>query len=112
MKKLTFSTMAAARLRANKRQYVSLVLGIFLVTTLFLTVQGLLLAQIVKTEDKVGKLDAFLLDCPEITDEDLSDLGMFTDIGHVYVTGKIEGSTTYSGTAKDGTHDEGLCRSL
>ena len=39
MKKLTFSTMAAARLRANKRQYLSLVIGIFLaiflVTTLF-----------------------------------------------------------------------------
>ena len=105
MKKLTFSTMAAARLRANKRQYVSLVLGIFLaiflVTTLFLTVQGFLLAQVAKTEDKVGKLDAFLLDCPEITDEDLTDLGMFTDIGHVYVTGKIDGSTAYIGYYDD-----------
>lgn len=105
MKKLTYSSMAAARLRANKRQYVSLVLGIFLaiflVTTLFLTVQGFLLAQIVKTEDKVGKLDAFLLDCPEITDEDLTDLEMFTDIGHVYVTGIIEGSTTYIGYYDD-----------
>ena len=101
MKRLTYSSMAAARLRANKRQYMSLVLGIFLaiflVTTLFLAVQGFLLAQIVKTEDKMGKLDAFLLDCPEITDEDLTHLEMFTDIGHVYVTGKIEGSTTYIG---------------
>ena len=105
MKKLTFSTMAAARLRANKRQYMSLVLGIFLaiflVTTLFLAVQGFLLAQLQKTEDKVGKLDAFLLDCPEITDEALTDMGMFTDIGHVYVTGKIDGSTAYIGYYDD-----------
>ena len=97
--------MAAARLRANKRQYVSLVLGIFLaiflVTTLFLAVQGFLLAQLQKTEDKVGKLDAFLLDCPEITDEALTDMGMFTDIGHVYVTGKIDGSTAYIGYYDD-----------
>ena len=66
MKKLTFSSMAAARLRANKRQYLSLVLGIFLsiflVTTSFLGVQGLLLAQIEKTDRQMGKLDAYLLD--------------------------------------------------
>ena len=30
MKKLNYSTMAAARLRANKRQYLNLMLGIFL----------------------------------------------------------------------------------
>ena len=105
MKKLTYSSMAAARLRANKRQYMSLVLGIFLaiflVTTLFLAVQGFLLAQVKKTENKVGKLDAFLLDCPEISDEDLLDLGMFTDIGHVYITANIEGSTTYIGYYDD-----------
>ena len=105
MKNLTFSSMAAARLRANKRQYVSLVLGIFLaiflVTTLFLAVQGFLLAQLQNTENRVGKLDAFLLDCPEITDEELMKLGLFTDIGHVYVTAKLEGSSTYLGYYDD-----------
>ena len=115
MKKLTYSSIAAARLRANKGQYVSLVLGIFLaiflVTTLFLAVQGFLLAQLQKTENRVGKLDAFLLDCPEITDEDLADLGLFTDIGHIYVAGKIEGSTNYIGYYDD-TASEQMNRQL
>ena len=75
MKKLTYSSMAAARLRANKRQYVSLVLGIFLaiflVTTLFLAAQGFILAQAEQTNKNVGKLDAFLLDEPDISDEAL-----------------------------------------
>ena len=61
MKKLTFSSMAAARLRANKRQYVSLVLGIFLsiflISTLVLSVYGIYQAELQKRYDKVGYLD-------------------------------------------------------
>ena len=47
MKKLTFSAMAAARLRANKRQYLGLLLGIFLsiflISTLVLSVYSIFL---------------------------------------------------------------------
>ncbi|MBP3478959.1 MAG: hypothetical protein J6K03_05690, partial [Oscillospiraceae bacterium] len=94
MKKLTFSSMAAARLRANKRQYVSLVLGIFLaiflVTTLFLAAQGFILAQAEQTNKNVGRLDAFLVDEPDISDEALLSFDMITEVGHVYVTASVE----------------------
>ena len=80
MKQLTYSAMAVARLRANKKQYFSLVLGIFLavflVTVFFLAVQGFLLAQVEQAEQKMGKLDAFLLDNTKITDEQLQKAHM------------------------------------
>lgn len=101
MKMLTYSAMALARLRANKRQYVSLVLGIFLaiflVTTIFLAAQGFLLAKVVDTESKVGRLDAFLLDASTVSDQQLSNTGIYTQIGHVTVTAALEGSDTYLG---------------
>ena len=101
MKKLTFSSMAAARLRANKRQYVSLVLGIFLaiflVTTLFLAAQGFILAQAEQTNKNVGRLDAFLVDEPDISDEALLSFDMITEVGHVYVTASVEETGSYLG---------------
>ena len=101
MKGLTYSAMAAARLRANKRSYVSLVIGIFLaiflITVIFLAIQGFLLAQMNKTDAEVGKLEAFLVDTPEITDQALADSGLFTEIGHVYITAQAEDSNTYIG---------------
>ena len=54
MNALTYSSMAVARIRANRRQYLSLVIGIFLaiflVTTLFLAAQGFLLAKLAEME--------------------------------------------------------------
>ena len=101
MKKLTFSSMAAARLRANKRQYLSLVLGIFLavflVTVIFLAAQGFVLAKVAETEKMVGKLDSFLLDAVDITDQQLLDSGLFTQVGRVTITAALEGSDTYLG---------------
>ena len=79
MKKLTYSSMAAARLRANKRQYISLVLGIFLsiflISTLVLSVYGIYQAELQKRYDKVGFLDFVILDNDSITDEDLQTFG-------------------------------------
>lgn len=105
MKKLTYSSMAAARLRANKRQYVSLVLGIFLaiflVTTLFLAAQGFILAQTEQTNKNVGRLDAFLVDEPDISDEALLNFDMITEVGHVYVTASVEETGSYLGYYDD-----------
>ena len=85
MKKLTFSTMAAARLRANKRQYISLVVGIFLaiflVSTFFLAAQGFMLAQVEQTNKNVGRLDAFLLDEPDVSYDSLRKSDLFTEVG-------------------------------
>ena len=101
MKKLTYSSMAAARLRANKRQYLSLVFGIFLaiflVTTIFLAAQGFLLAKVAETEKEVGKLDAFLLDASGITDQQLLSSGLYTQVGRATVAAALEGSDTYLG---------------
>ena len=105
MKKLTFSSMAAARLRANKREYVSLVLGIFLaiflVTIFFLAAQGFILAQAEQTNKNVGRLDAFLVDEPGISDEALLDFDMITEVGHVYVTASVEENGSYLGYYDD-----------
>ena len=101
MKKLTYSAMAVARLRANKKQYFSLVLGIFLavflVTVCFLAVQGFLLAQVEQAEQKMGKLDAFLLDNTKITDEQLQKTSFIKEVGHVYVTAEVAGTDCYLG---------------
>lgn len=101
MKKLTYSSMALARLRANKKQYFSLVLGIFLavflITVFFLAVQGFLLAQVEQSEKKMGKLDSFLLDNTEITDGQLQKAGFVKEIGHVYVTAALAGTDSYVG---------------
>ena len=105
MKKLTYSSMAAARLRTNKREYVSLVLGIFLaiflVTTFFLAAQGFILAQAEQTNKTVGRLDAFLIDEPDISDEALLGFDMITEVGHVYVTASVEENGSYLGYYDD-----------
>ena len=101
MKQLTYSSMALARLRANRRQYLSLILGIFLavflVTVIFLAAQGFLLAKLRETEKKVGKMDSFLLDAADTTDQQLLDSGLFTQVGRVTITAALEGSDTYLG---------------
>lgn len=94
MKALTVNRMAAARLRANRKAYISLIVGIFLsvflVTTLVLCIQGVILAQMEQTDRRLGFEDAFLLDTPELTDGDLAGMGYFDAIGHVYVTAGIQ----------------------
>ena len=75
MKKLTFSSMAAARLRANKQGYLSLVIGvflsIFLITAFVLGVYGMYNAQLWNRRDMVGNADMVVLDNEIITDEKL-----------------------------------------
>ncbi len=93
MKQLTYSSMAAARLRANKRQYLSLVLGIFLsiflVSTLVLAVYGIYLAYLEDRYDKVGFVDMVVLDNGFMDGEDLEDLELFDQIGNVYISGEV-----------------------
>ena len=101
MKALTLSRMAAARLRANKKAYLSLLLGIFLsvflVTTLVLCIQGVVLGQMERNNQRLGYEDAFLLDTPELSDRDLAETGYFDTIGHVYVSAGIQDTNIYLG---------------
>ena len=101
MKKLTFSTMAAARLKANKRQYMSLVLGIFLsiflISTLVLSVYGIYQAELEKRYEKVGFLDFVILDNDGISDEIIQSFEEFDRIGHAYISGIVTERNLYVG---------------
>lgn len=104
MKKLTYSAMAAARLRANKRQYVSLVLGIFLsifmISSLVISVWGIYQAQLQKRYDTVGYLDMVILDHDQmelVTEEDVHATGDYDHLGYAYLSGVVTNKNVYVG---------------
>ena len=101
MKKLTYSSMAAARLKANKRQYMSLVLGIFLsiflISTLVLSVWGIYQAELQKRYDKVGYLDFVILDNNIVTEEEVRSFDEFGTFGHAYISGIVTDRNVYMG---------------
>lgn len=105
MKQLTYSAMAAARLRANKRQYLSLLLGIFLsvtlVSVLTLSVYGVFLATVEKRYDTVGTMDMVTLDNDAVDRETLGPLNLFDRIGCCYVTGVVTDRNLYVGYYDD-----------
>lgn len=114
MKMLTFSGMASARLKANKRGYLSLAIGvflsIFLITTFVFGVYGIVNAQLHNRQEKVGIADMVVLDNEIMNDEKLMELGAFDQLGHAYVTGSVEGSSLHLGYY-DSTAAELLCLS-
>ena len=114
MKMLTFSGMASARLKANKRGYLSLAIGvflsIFLITTFVFGVYGIVNAQLHNRQEKVGVADMVVLDNEIMNDEKLMELGAFDQLGHAYMTGSVEGSSLHLGYY-DSTAAELLCLS-
>ncbi len=105
MKQLTFSAMAAARLRANKRQYLSLVLGIFLsvflVSSLILGVYGIYLAFLQQRYELVGYVDMVVLDSPDPDPRELEELDLFESIGTIRVSGVVTDRNVYVGYYDD-----------
>ena len=105
MKKLTYSSMAAARLKANKRQYMSLVLGIFLsiflISTLVLSVYGIYQAELQNRYDKVGFLDFVMLDNALVTEQDIREFDEFDRFGHAYISGIVTDRNVYVGYYDD-----------
>ena len=101
MKKLTYSAMALARLRANKRQYLSLMIGIFLsifmISTLVQSVWGIYQAELQKRYDKVGYLDMVMLDNELVTEEDIRSFDEFDRFGHAYISGIVKDRNVYVG---------------
>jgi len=101
MKKLTFSSMAIARLKANKRQYLSLMLGvmlsIFMISTLVFSVYGIYRAELQKRYDKVGYLDMVMLDNDLVTEEDIRSFDEFDRFGHAYISGIVTDRNVYVG---------------
>ena len=105
MKKLTYSAIAKARLRANKRQYGSLVFGIFLsiflVSLFVLAVYGVYQGTLEQRYRKVGNLDMVILDNDLLTDEAVLALGDYDRLGHAYVTGQVSCTSIYLGYYDD-----------
>lgn len=101
MKKLTVGRMALARLRANRKSYAALALGIFLsvflVSALCLCLYGVYLAQQERQYRQTGYLDLFDLDNPSRSDREIEDLGYFDRLGHIYVAGTVNDTSYYLG---------------
>lgn len=101
MKDLTYSRMALARLRANKRGYVSLAIGIFLsiflISSIVLGIYSVYLSSLQKRVDKVGYVDMVVLDNTGITEADIRALEQYEQIGHSYITAEVTGMNTYVG---------------
>lgn len=99
---LTGSTMAKARLRANRKQYRNLAAGIFLsvflVSTLIMSLYGMYRAELNKRYLKVGYLDMVVLDKSEITEEQLREMDLFERFGHAYISGVVTGRNVYVGS--------------
>lgn len=101
MKMLTFSRMALARLRANKRGYLSLALGIFLsiflISCMAFGAYGFYLAQLQVGYDKVGYGDMVILDNDSFGDAEIQALNQYDRIGHAYILGQVENAKLYVG---------------
>lgn len=101
MKRLTINHIAGAGIRRNGRAYVSLAVGIFLslflVTSLCVLAQGILTARDERADTAYGSQDAFYLDGPA-TDEEILSTGFFErEIGHAYVTARVQDTDIYMG---------------
>ena len=102
MKRLTMNQVAKAGLKANKRAYLSLVITVFL--AVYLATAAVLgcyctwLARQEKMAGKVGYIDCFIANRPEVTDAQLRRSGLFSRIGHVYLYAAIEDTGIYTGS--------------
>jgi len=101
MKRLTISRMASARLKAERKSYLSLGIGVFLslflVSAMCLIVQGLYLQQHKETVAKVGDIQCMHLDGGGTDDQVFIDTGLFERIGHVYISGGVSSTNFYLG---------------
>ncbi len=101
MKMLTYSGLAAARLKANKRGYLSLTIGvflsIFLISTFVLGIFGIYNAQLWNRREMVGQVDMVVLDNEILNDDKIMELGSFDQLGHAYITGSIAETNLYLG---------------
>ena len=115
MKQLSINHISAASIRANRKTYVSLAVGIVLAvvlaTVMTLCAFGLIEAREQQVVQTVGHTDCILLDEPDITDESLRQSGLFDRIGHQFVAASVKDSTVYLGYLDEAGQDI-LCRTL
>lgn len=115
MKRLSINHISAASIRANRKTYVSLAVGIVLAvvlaTVMTLCAFGLIEAREQQVVQTVGHTDCILLDVPDITDESLRQSGLFDRIGHQFVAASVKDSNVYLGYLDEAGQDI-LCRTL
>ena len=113
MKQLSINHISAASIRANRKTYLSLAVGIvlavLLATVMTLCAFGLIKALERKAVQIVGWTDCILLDEPDITDESLRQSGLFDRIGHQLVAASVTDSNVYLGWLDEAGQDV-LCR--
>ena len=109
MKRLTISHISAASIRANRRTYISLAVGIllavFLATAVTVCAYGIVKAGEQEIIRQVGYADCVLYDAPNVTDEALRDSGLFESIGKVYLTARVKDSDVYLGSMDETAYD-------
>ncbi len=115
MKQLSINHISAASIRANRKTYVSLAVGIVLAvvlaTVMTLCAFGLIEAREQQVVQTVGHTDCILLDEPDITDESLRQSGLFDRIGHQFVAASVKDSNVYLGYLDEAGQDI-LCHTL
>ena len=101
MKRLTLNQVVKASLKANRKAYRSLILTVFLsvyiATVAVLGGYGTYLAKEAQISDKIGRFDCFVIGESHITDELIRDSGLFSRIGHVFLTAQIGDTGIYTG---------------
>ena len=115
MKRLSINHISAASIRANRKTYISLAIGIVLAvvlaTVMMLCAFGLIEAREQQVVQTVGHTDCILLDVPDITDESLRQSGLFDRIGHQFVAASVKDSNVYLGYLDEAGQNI-LCRTL
>jgi len=95
MKRLSINDIAKASLRTGKRAYLSLAVGIFLsiflVTSLFMTANGIGLAQTEKFHQRFGSQDLIIFSAVHSPDE-IMESGLHEKIGVVSLIGRTRDS--------------------
>lgn len=101
MKHLTMNQVAKASLKANKKAYLSLAIGIFLAVYLcsasVLGAYGTIKANEQKIIERVGYADGLILNCASVSDETVKNSGYFSRVGKVFVTAQIDKTGQYVG---------------
>ena len=101
MKRLTMNQVAKASLKANKKAYRSLAVGIFLAvylcTAAVLGAYSTIQANQQKIIDRVGYIDGFFLNSASVSDETVRSSGWFARVGKVFVTAQIDKTGQYVG---------------
>lgn len=101
MKHLTMNQVAKASLKANKKAYLSLAIGIFLAVYLcsasVLGAYCTIKANEQKIIERVGYADGLILNCASVSDETVKNSGYFSRVGKVFVTAQIDKTGQYVG---------------